>query len=68
MSRSVLVQEVWKDTLSKEQSKGKGTETSKSEVLWGKGEGSKLSSAESQIDGQKWKIARPTSEAVLLSA
>ena len=53
MSRSVLVQEVWKDTLSKEQSKGKGTETSKSEVLWGKGEGSKLSSAESQIDGQK---------------
>ena len=49
----MLVQEVWKDTLSKEKSKGKSTETSKSEVLWGKGEVSKLSSAESQIDGQK---------------
>lgn len=52
MSRSVLIQEGWKDTLSKKKSKGKGTETCKGEVLWGAGEASKLPSAESQIDGQ----------------
>lgn len=51
MSRSVLIQEGWKDTLSKEKSKGKGTETRKGEVLGGR-EASKLPSAESQIDGQ----------------
>ena len=53
MSRSVLVQEGWKDTLSRKKSKGKGTETCKSEVLWGAGEVSKLPSAESQIDAQE---------------